>query len=738
MSEARPDSLAGGRQWLVATAVFFAATWAFLWPAFLPWDIHRHLQTLDSVLMAWLMGHSSYSLLGPLDFWNAGMFHPIPDTLCLSDPMLTPAVIMAPFIRVLGVALAYNLWLWLCWFSMGLSTWAYLRHRNLGFVPALFGGLFIAFTPDRLFHMGGHAHLFFQASFPLVLLAVERAVRPRSSHWWGALFGAAVFLEVFSGFYLTLLFGMWCVVMVPASLWLASDGSRERLRAALRRQGPQFAAWSILAAVIFFPIANHYREFGRDFPTMNLAMIDRFAADWSGYLLPPTLPGKIRTISGSILQPLIGVADRGEDNQYLGIAAPMLLIAGLLLFWKKKSVPRKPALIWWMALGLLAILAFALSFGPGAPGTGKSGLPTPYGMMYAWLPPLRFFRAPSRFAFLVEWAIAFGAAYGLHFAMRALKSKARLVAAAAFLLLFIDFFPSTAMDQVSVAKEGLTEFLLAEEGRHAFAELPVFDEQHFLSQALWHYEPMANGYSGYVPQGRMENLVFLEADFPSAPSLVLLRDWGVDRVYISRRLLPERIEPAKTSPALEVLWEGEEGALFRVVAEVPSMKEYVALRRGTSDYPPGESAPAIVAFRDFAPTHPLQPVEMDLRQTGELERPLIFLPSGPQAAIDLILGEKPIHPAVYTHLRMRVRVDNWYDMNEEGSLYWATARFPQFGRHQVIHFTVPADGEFHDIDVDLAQSMGWNAEEPITRLRLQLGKRPGNEYAIEDLGLESE
>src|SRR5688572_26354204 len=163
-------------KWVLAWLFYIVTTVLFLQHVVLPWRMFVQPKNMDSLLMAGIAEHTSHSLFGDGTFWNFGIFYPLKDTLCLSEPMLLPAITLAPLYPLFGATFTRNVYYYLCCFTVAIATWAYLRHRGYAFAVCLWAGCIAAYSPGRTWHTYGHDHLLFQAGFPLILLAVERAL----------------------------------------------------------------------------------------------------------------------------------------------------------------------------------------------------------------------------------------------------------------------------------------------------------------------------------------------------------------------------------------------------------------------------------------------------------------------------------------------------------------------------------------------------------------------------------
>ncbi len=740
-----PDPLRQRGDWLRAAAFFAVVTVAYLWFALLPTTFGSMLQTRDSVRMAVIMEHVYRALFhGDVSFWDLRMFAPYDDLLCLSEPMVTQAILTAPLTALFGYPTALNAWIYVSWFSMGLMTWAYLRHRGVDNLSSIWAGFFVAFCPDRAWHAAGHGHLYFQTGFIVSLLAVERAFRPNASRWWGTLFGGAFLMQVMSGFYVTVLFGAWGLLMLPAGAWWAAGGSRTSFWSAFKRQAPQMIAWVALTLALFAPLVMHYSAFGKTQPQLPLEQVQRHAANWKGYLLPPAEPERILTPTGWAYIKLHDSAIRNENTQYLGLAVVGLLLAGAVLVfrrWREGASWRSTNAVFLAALILTGFGALVLSLGPFLTPDLSRLTRLPFAYIYAEFPSFRFFRAPARFAFVVTWCLALLGALALTEWRARLEAKgfrraSMALAVGVLVLTMVEFLPLTRIYQIDATRTPFAEYLANLESPKAFVEFPT-NTNRFMVGLGWNHVPVANGFSSYPPPNRLQELEYLDAHFPSKESLLVMGLWGIDRAMVSRWAPEEfRIRCAQ-SESLEPIWEGSEGTLYRLTQPVPNFNEWLTEKRRDAGWQPEETAPPIPLMRGNQADEAALGIGYVFTRNNTRQ-----LPDGDRETLstytpmEFDLETYPITPPVYTRLVLRVRMKNWYSLRENGYLYWGTANRPELGEDRVVRFIIPADGEWHDIPIELGESIAWLTDEPITRIRLDLGGRIQTRVNVDYLAFE--
>ena len=161
-----------------------------------------------------------------------------------------------------------------------------------------------------------------------------------------------------------------------------------------------------------------------------------------------------------------------------------------------------------------------------------------YPILYAYLFPLHGLRAPARFAIAALCALAVVAGFGVDYLQRWFSSvRAREWVAAVALILIVLECGSAPMQLIdaptrapevyrvvgSLGRAVIVEFPMAEP-----AWLPGYDPMYaFFS--ISHWNPLINGYSGYVSARYLDTLRRM-LTFPDDASIVHLR--GLDVRYI--------------------------------------------------------------------------------------------------------------------------------------------------------------------------------------------------------------
>lgn len=711
-----PNSCCAGKGLLAAAAVFAVVTPVFLWPSLLPWTLFRHVPTLDSALSASILGHVGRSITqGGRGFWDFGIYFPLKDMLCLSDPMITPSVLFAPLVRPLGAVACYNLYIYFAWYVTALGSWAYLRNLGLSFSCAFLGAFIVTFSPARLWHTGGHMHLFLQAGFPLVLLALDRACTSRRGQLWIAVFGLSLLAQIFAGFYILVIFAVWFLFMGPATLYLATRESEGALGGFVKRHGLHFAAWFVLSMVLLAPVVSHFHKFGEGYPELLPEKIALLSANWGSYFILPSDPERLLTLPGLAYALGTSPGMSSENTLYVGLTPTILAIAALALGVRKLRGSRglnPRGFVYGAALLATAITFLLLSFGPFLILHDGQRIKVPYYYLYAWVDSIRFFRAPARFGLGVQIPLGIAAAFGLGLLQEYYRAqrRARMAAIlpyACVALVMIEYFSLVSMPKIDCTPDAFTRMLLSEPEKKPFVPVP-FDQESGMAQFSQHNVPMADGYSGYGPAWRGAELEFFQREFPSTHSLFLLERWGIRRVFVSKNALPSQISGAREWPNLKQVWsDSSAGVLYEYTGNFREFEDFLARSRGDSHANDMPHSLDLLSGRRVS-----GPPEVDCRNS-------------------------PIITTAYTVLHLRVKLVKPLQIREVCAMTWSCGdgQEGQEGRNVVL-FVVRADGKPHELTIPLGSQIQWVTSKPVTHVSFRFGNQQGGSVSVERAALE--
>ncbi len=323
---------------------------------------------------------------GGFALWNPYLFGGMPYVAAMHGDIFYPTFLLRLVFGVdVGMTWGMILHLWLC----GILTYAFLRTLGLSFWASLIGGLaYMMSGPIAGLVSPGHdGKLFISSLFPLTLLCLTWGIRDGKSWAWGALAlvsGLGV-LTPHPQLYQYLLLGAGAY-----ALMLAFGGEKKIARpVAVKRLGLALAGilvgW-LIGAIQFAPVLEYI--------------------DWSprsggkgwehavSYSFPPEelINGYLPQFSG-ILESYWGRNGIHFHSDYIGVAVLMLAIAGYA--WGRRAESR-----FWLGFLIVSLL---WSFG---------GFTPFYRLVYAIVPGATYFRAPSTFFYLAQFAIAVFAARG--------------------------------------------------------------------------------------------------------------------------------------------------------------------------------------------------------------------------------------------------------------------------------------------------------------------------------------
>ena len=355
----------------------------------------------------WLLGHQLAA--GDAPWRDPYSFQPLvePQVALGGWPFGLP---FWPLDALAGPVLSWNLLLLATIVAGGLLTYAWLRTLDLGFVPALVGGLAFAIAPYRLAQSADHLLGWIAILLPLSLLGLERArAAPtrRSAHAWGAVAALALVSIPLSG-QLHLALGALPFVAAYAAVPLR----------------PRPAAWVAVGIVASCAAGIVLRytvvEGSRLAERRSLSNVDAYSAEALDFL------NRFHSAPS-------------EELVYLGWLTLALGVAGLAVTLR---VRRSLGIL----LGLALLLPVLVAFG--------TNLPL-YAPLRSVVPPLQNVRVPGRFMPIADLALAALAAFALAELLGRVRRRTAVVGAAAFLLVAADLtvmpFAPTAADRANGA-----------------------------------------------------------------------------------------------------------------------------------------------------------------------------------------------------------------------------------------------------------------------------------------------
>lgn len=465
----------------------------------------------DALFSVWRLAWVAHQLrVNPAGLFDANIFWPEDRTLAYSDAMLALGAAGAPLIW-LGVhpVAVHNLLLIASFVSAGYVTARLLRYLGADLPGQVVGAVIFAFAPYRVAHLG-HLELLWTAFIPGALLAVYRTLsQPRVRH--GATVGAALAVQALCSIYYFVFLLIWLVpAILLAPRHIAVAWSRRHVVAAL--------AAAVVTGAAVWPYARVFDSARQDLGPRSVAEVRRYSALPRDYLNVPPANGLYEAAASE---------SADERSLFVGTIPLLLVLIGLSRRHTRAVLPMA-------ALGLLAV---DLSLGV----NGWS-----YEIAAVVLPALDSFRAPARFGVFVLLAVAVLAGLAVTASVARIGSLRLRVGAVTFVIagLMVEYVSTVATVAMPLEPPQAYRWL-ADQGHAATLELPAptpdalwKHETTFEYFSIYHWQPLANGYSGHAPRSYVRLLDNIR-DFPSERSLRFLQARRIRVILLHERLLPD-------------------------------------------------------------------------------------------------------------------------------------------------------------------------------------------------------
>ena len=496
-----------------AAAVAAAAivlTAALTFPLVLGLDRLGRLNTADGRYAMWNVAWVADTLIvRPSQLFDANIFYPNRHTLAYSEANIGAGVVAIPAWGFSGNPyLAYNSVLFFAFVMGAGGAYALVRALTGSREAAAVSGVLFAFCPF-VFARTAHVQLLMTFGLPWSLLAFHRLVdRPGPRR--AVALGVWLWVQALSCAYYGIFGGL---VVGLGTLWFA------RTRGLWR--APRYWAAIALAAAVsigltlpfFLPYLgvqdagfSRALDEARDYSTNGAAWLQ--SAAWAHRPWQPLAANASETAFPGILTTVLGLAGLWRVLRPASPAsdrAPAASPAGA-------GLARDVGLFY----GLVALLAFWTAFGPAA------GL---YSLLYHAIPVFSFLRAPARIGIVVTLALVVLAggwlAAWLRTRPRAWTVMLVLVAAAE-----LTSAPLRQFREAEPVPEAYRA--LGRLPRGAVAEFPYFYERRdfprhaeYMLGSTYHFMPLINGYSDYIPQEWRKTVVPLSS-FPTRESFGIL------------------------------------------------------------------------------------------------------------------------------------------------------------------------------------------------------------------------
>lgn len=474
------------------------------WPlASAPASLSRN-DNKDTVLNTWAIAWVAHALVNsPWRVLDGNIFHPEPNTLAFSDPVIVPGALSVP-VRAAGAGpvLTYNISLLI---GYALSAWAmwWLAWRWTGhFVAALVAGSLFAFNAHSLVSMG-HIQAIHAYGLPLLLVGLDGLCQPGGRQvWHGVLVGVATTLLALTSGYLAI-FGVVVGLVVVVVRW------RELWQPPWRRLMAASVVGAVVIAIPVVPVMRAYRQVREAHGfERSLEVVAAMSANGAAY---KATPARVHERWARHVY----ATQEPRDSLFPGVLALVLAVIGVVTFGgpgsRSRAVsqgplepPAWPRLTAAPALSgarvrvalVLAVVGIILSFGPATP---------LYEAFYRSVPFASGVRAASRFGVLWLTGVALLAAFGVSAISSRWPRAAGVVSLLALLGVNAEAFRGPVPYVVAPPPSPIYA-TLAGLPDGVVAEMPFWWRQvdvprnaNYMLASTAHWKPLLNGYSGFTP-----------------------------------------------------------------------------------------------------------------------------------------------------------------------------------------------------------------------------------------------
>lgn len=509
---AASDGLPSLSGW-TAAGIFTLLTVVFTWPQAV------HLlsvpDSIDTTFSMWRVAWIAHQVAAdPRHLFDANIFYPLRHTLAYSDGVLLEGLAGAPLMWLgAPTVLVYNLLVLAGFVLSGLGAFLLVRDLTRSSAAGVIGGMVFAFAPFRFDHYI-HLELLWAQWIPLAMWRLHRTLttgRLRDGLWTGVCVG----LQGLSCIYYTVFLATILVVAGPVLITTAVPAVRRR---ALR----SLLAGAILGAAMLAPYVATYQAARMDVGVRGReSVLMGFSAGPKHYLVPTTNNILYGNLTASI--------SVHEKRLFMGFLVMALMVVGL---WPPINRTRA-------AYALALAVAIDVSFAH-------------RGLLLTWLYDhvtlYQGLRVPTRFGQLALLSAAVLAGFGAARVLTRVRVwRPRSVAPVALVLgavvaLEYLMYP-LVLTPVPTAPSQSSVWLRSQPAAPV-TNLPVprhdtdwrrfIVESRYEFESTFHWRPMTNGYSGFLPPSFYTINRALQ-NFPSDEAVAKLRQVGVVYALVHER-----------------------------------------------------------------------------------------------------------------------------------------------------------------------------------------------------------
>ena len=490
----------------MAVAIVLAVV--MTWPlAARPGSVAR-FDTNDGKFSLWNVAWVAHALTtNPATLFDANIFHPTRHALAFSEANLVAGTMAVPVYLVTGNPIAaHNVVVFVALVLACLLTWQLVRRFTRSAWAPMISATAFAFSAFVSAHTA-HVQLLMVFVLPLTFLALHRFVEQPTMRR-GVALGLALVVAGLSCAYYGIMAG---VAVGLGILWFAVGQPKPR----------QYWIGTALALVVMVgvvaPIFMPYLSIRRDTgfkAAVDLNEANYWSADLRAYRRSAAIVYRPLNVSGGPQS----AGDRDREVLFPGLVVLLFAAAGVFAALRtplpaREAPPAIPRRVVAFYL-FIALFFFWASFGPAA------GL-------YRWIaevvPFMSFLRAPARWGAVVLLAVSVLAGIGIQLMVgrrRWLVAVLLLVVAvevkAVWPLLPVPEVPEAYRRLATLPRGPVVEF------HFPYRESDLHNHAKFMYWSMWHWQPLVNGYSDYIPEDFRQIRVPING-FPNPESFEILR-----------------------------------------------------------------------------------------------------------------------------------------------------------------------------------------------------------------------
>ena len=496
----------------------------------------------DPLLNAWILAWDVRTLLSnPLSVFDTNMFYPHQNTLAYSESQFSNALLALPiYVTTKNPILAHNFVYLFSFVMSGFGMYLLVNHLTKNIAAGVMAGIIFAFVPYRFSHF--QIQMLATQWMPLALLYLDRAVHRQK---WSSflLFGLFYNLTILASYYYAMFFTVALIVLGLAYLLIF------KRHILTKNFLMPFFFIVFITVIINVPLAKPYFE---------LADLGLVRSKETTELFKITFSDLLITAPENLLYGKLGETLR---NSYWSehVAFPGFIALGLAVFaivsavqprtvWFVKSKPETRKMVFAYTAVLLISFLLAMGASYDVPFTNLT-IPLPFGWLFDHVPGFKGLRTPSRFIIITLMMLAILSGYGFAQLQPHIHKQKHVYAASILLTIFIAIeYLSIPIPFYAQAPSEIPEiytWLQKIDTDEAIIELPfpatVDGNPDFgrlagiegwrLYYATYHWMPMVNGYSGFLPYGQ-DQIIADMLDFPDAKSIRRLNELGVRYVIV--------------------------------------------------------------------------------------------------------------------------------------------------------------------------------------------------------------